>query len=82
MGLDVKILSEDDEEIEIREAEEDIAETAKELGLDIQVDDEKGGTTTSDDYQEGSEEASEDDEDIDFEEMDLSFDNDEEDDLD
>jgi DNA-directed RNA polymerase subunit beta len=82
LGLDVKILSEDDEEIEIREAEEDIAETAKELGLDIQVDDEKGGTTTSDDYQEGSEEASEDDEDIDFEEMDLSFDNDEEDDLD
>ena len=82
MGLDVKILSEDDEEIEIREAEEDIAETAKELGLDIQVDEEKGGTPArDDDYQEDSEEISEDDEDVDFEEMDLSFDNDEEDDL-
>jgi DNA-directed RNA polymerase subunit beta len=82
LGLDVKILSEDDEEIEIREAEEDIAETAKELGLDIQVDEEKGGTPArDDDYQEDSEEISEDDEDVDFEEMDLSFDNDEEDDL-
>ncbi|HZW82118.1 MAG TPA: DNA-directed RNA polymerase subunit beta [Candidatus Deferrimicrobium sp.] len=36
--LDVKVLSEDDREIEIREAEEDIAETAKELGIDIQGD--------------------------------------------
>ncbi len=34
--LDVKVLSEDDEEIEIKEAEEDVSETAKELGLDIQ----------------------------------------------
>jgi len=33
--LDVKVLSEDDEEIEIKEVEEDISETAKELGLDI-----------------------------------------------
>jgi DNA-directed RNA polymerase subunit beta len=36
LGLDVKVLSEDDEEIEIKEAEEDVSETAKELGLDIQ----------------------------------------------
>ncbi|HWJ04080.1 MAG TPA: DNA-directed RNA polymerase subunit beta, partial [Verrucomicrobiae bacterium] len=36
--LDVKVLSEDDQEIEIREAEEDITETAKELGIDIQGD--------------------------------------------
>jgi DNA-directed RNA polymerase subunit beta len=34
--LDVKVLSEDDEEIEIKEAEEDVSEAAKELGLDIQ----------------------------------------------
>jgi len=34
--LDVKVLSEDDEEIVIKEAEEDVSETAKELGLDIQ----------------------------------------------
>jgi DNA-directed RNA polymerase subunit beta len=36
--LDVKVLSEDDREIEIHEAEEDIVETAKELGIDIQGD--------------------------------------------
>jgi DNA-directed RNA polymerase subunit beta len=36
LGLDVKVLSEDDREIEIKEVEEDIAETAKELGIDIQ----------------------------------------------
>ncbi len=36
--LDVKVLSEDDQEIEIREVEEDITETAKELGIDIQGD--------------------------------------------
>ena len=36
LALDVKVLSEDDREIEIKEAEEDIAETAKELGIDIQ----------------------------------------------
>ncbi|MHB1128136.1 MAG: DNA-directed RNA polymerase subunit beta [Bacillota bacterium] len=34
--LDVKVLSEEDKEIEIREEEEDISETAKELGIDIQ----------------------------------------------
>jgi len=38
LGLDVKVLSEDDEEIEIKEEEEDISETAKELGIDIQVE--------------------------------------------
>ncbi len=36
LGLDVRVLSEENEEIEIREEEEDINETAKELGLDIQ----------------------------------------------
>ncbi|MCL6639711.1 MAG: DNA-directed RNA polymerase subunit beta, partial [Firmicutes bacterium] len=36
LGLDVKVLSEDDREIEIKEVEEDIAETAKELGIDLQ----------------------------------------------
>lgn len=33
--LDVKVLSEDDEEIEIKEIDDDISEAAKELGLDI-----------------------------------------------
>jgi DNA-directed RNA polymerase subunit beta len=35
LGLDIKVLSENDEEIEIRENDEDISETAKELELDI-----------------------------------------------
>ena len=35
LGLDVKVLSENDEEIEIHESDEDITEAAKELGLDI-----------------------------------------------
>ncbi|NMA00973.1 MAG: DNA-directed RNA polymerase subunit beta [Clostridia bacterium] len=41
LALDVKILSEDNQEIEIKETEEDIVETAKELGLDIQIDEKK-----------------------------------------
>lgn len=39
LGLDVKVLSENDEEIEIREIDDDISEAAKELGLDIQTPD-------------------------------------------
>ncbi len=35
LGLDVKVLSEDEEEIEIMEIEEDVTETAKELGIDL-----------------------------------------------
>lgn len=35
LGLDVKVLSENEEEIEIKEIEEDIAETAKELGIEL-----------------------------------------------
>lgn len=38
LGLDVRVLSEDDEEIEIREIDEDVAETAKELGIDLHED--------------------------------------------
>jgi len=37
LGLDVKVLSENDEEIEIREIDDDVTETARELGLDIQA---------------------------------------------
>ncbi|MBU7007471.1 DNA-directed RNA polymerase subunit beta [Phosphitispora fastidiosa] len=36
LGLDVKVLSEQDVEIEIKEAEDDVSEAAKELGIDIQ----------------------------------------------
>ncbi|KAB2951423.1 DNA-directed RNA polymerase subunit beta [Heliorestis acidaminivorans] len=43
LGLDVKILSEDEQEIEIKEADEDVAETAKELGIDIQGEEKRKG---------------------------------------
>ena len=36
LALDVRVLSENEQEIEIREEEEDISEMAKELGIDIQ----------------------------------------------
>lgn len=36
LALDIRILSDDDKEIEIREIDEDVTETAKELGMDIQ----------------------------------------------
>ncbi|ABO48756.1 DNA-directed RNA polymerase subunit beta [Desulforamulus reducens MI-1] len=35
LGLDVKVLAEDEKEIEIKEIEEDITETAKELGIEL-----------------------------------------------
>ncbi|NLW07513.1 MAG: DNA-directed RNA polymerase subunit beta [Clostridia bacterium] len=41
LGLDVKVLSEENEEIEIKEDEEDIAESAQELGLEIQGQEEE-----------------------------------------
>jgi DNA-directed RNA polymerase subunit beta len=36
LGLDVKVLTEEEREIEIKEEEEDISEMARELGIDIQ----------------------------------------------
>ncbi len=38
LGLAVKVLSEDDQEIEIREVDEDITETAKDLGIELHED--------------------------------------------
>ncbi|MDW7674212.1 MAG: DNA-directed RNA polymerase subunit beta [Bacillota bacterium] len=67
--LDVKVLSEENEEIEIKEEEEDINETAKELGLDIgeksPVDKEVAKKDLADDALEGDE----DEEDLDEEEL-------------
>lgn len=40
--LDVKILNEFDEEIEFGEDDEDIMETAKELGIDLPIEKSKG----------------------------------------
>ncbi len=48
LGLDVKVLSEDDHEIEIKEEEEDITETAKELGIDIQKEEKPAKKKKSD----------------------------------
>ena len=43
LGLDVKVLSDSDEEITILEPEDDIRETAKELGIDISGEEEDNG---------------------------------------
>jgi DNA-directed RNA polymerase subunit beta len=59
LGLDVKVLSEDDREIEIKEAEEDITETAKELGIDIQ--EEEAPVQEDEEYTEGDGEIEEED---------------------
>jgi len=83
--LDVKILSEDDEEIEIREAEEDIAETAKELGLDIQGEENKASRPKSDDIglSDDQENIEDEDEDVEFDNVEINLkDEDETDDLD
>jgi DNA-directed RNA polymerase subunit beta len=37
LGLDVKILAEDAREIEIRESDDDVAEAARDYGLDVSV---------------------------------------------
>jgi DNA-directed RNA polymerase subunit beta len=41
LGLDVKVLSDDSREIDIRETDEDISETAKELDLSIEGEEER-----------------------------------------
>ncbi|MDT3701131.1 MAG: DNA-directed RNA polymerase subunit beta [Thermincola sp.] len=66
--LDVKVLSEDDEEIEIKEAEEDVSEAAKELGLDIQ-----GEPAESDTYEPAEEDEEAEDFDEAFLEDDFDF---------
>ncbi|MBC9785245.1 DNA-directed RNA polymerase subunit beta [Heliobacterium chlorum] len=62
LGLDVKILSEDEREIEIKEVEEDVAETAKELGIDIQGEE----RPEADNVPNPIPEESDDEEDLDF----------------
>lgn len=73
--LDVKVLSEDDEEIEIKEIDEDISEAAKELGLDIHTPEQ----SDLEGYEEITEET-EDDDFIDFEQELEEMDADDEDD--
>jgi DNA-directed RNA polymerase subunit beta len=59
LGLDVKVLTEDEKEIEIKEVEEDVAEAAKELGIDLHeeeipegVDDYEGDAEEEDEFSE------------------------------
>jgi len=73
--LDVKVLSENDEEIEIKEIDDDISEAAKELGLDIHTPEQ----SDLEGYEEITEE-SEDDDFIDFEKELEEMDADDEDD--
>jgi DNA-directed RNA polymerase subunit beta len=67
LGLDVKVLSEEDEEIEIKEEEEDVSETAKELGIDI-----LGENTETPNEEEEPEEDGEDDS-LDEDDLDLDL---------
>jgi len=75
--LDVKVLSEENEVIEIREDDDDVVETAKELGLDIGLDgpapalrDDMGAVLEGDD----TEDLDEDEEDDDTDDTDVDLD--------
>ena len=72
LTLDIKILSEDNQEIEIREQDEDVVETAKELGLEIE------GEKNEDEIMKNKiiEEVPEEDMEEDFGEFDLDDDDD------
>jgi len=59
LGLDVKVLTEDEKEIEIKEVEDDVTEAAKELGIDLHeeeipegVDDYEGDAEEEDEFSE------------------------------
>jgi DNA-directed RNA polymerase subunit beta len=72
LGLDVKVLSEESEEVQIKEDDDDIKETAKELGIEIE------STSESTIYEEESEEAEEDNFELEEEEefVDVDYDGD------
>lgn len=73
LGLDVRVLSEDDQEIEIREIDEDVTETAKELGIDLHEDlpVPVHSEVSEDDAEEDvlDEEKSEEEDDLDFDDL-------------
>lgn len=71
LGLDVKVLSEEDEEIEIKEVEDDVSETAKELGLDIEHPDD--GPQDEPEEEEEEEDTLDDDFDASFMDDDFDF---------
>ncbi len=57
LGLDVKVLAEDAREIEIRESDEDVTETARDLELNIEGEEDRGDEAVSGDEDEGEEDA-------------------------
>jgi DNA-directed RNA polymerase subunit beta len=85
LALDVKVLSEEEQEIEIREEDDDVSETAKELGIDIQgeeteEEENRHGrhyvSTSEEDNEEVEEESEDEDDDLDLD-FDLPTDDDE-----
>lgn len=66
LGLDVKVLSEENEEIEIKEDDDDVSESAQELGLDVH-----GQPNTAPESEGGNEEDKEAEADEDFDPADL-----------
>ncbi len=70
LGLDIKVLSEENEEIKIKEDEEDIAQSAQELGLEIQGQTEET-TKRATGEEDGEEEEEFDSADIDPDELEL-----------
>ena len=63
LALDVRVLSENEQEIEIKEEEEDISEMARELGIDIQGRGSSTSITRSPEVNRGKSPETEDDED-------------------
>ncbi len=59
LGLDVKVLSENDEEIEIKEMDDDVSEAAKELGLDVHAPEKSGEGAAANDQGENRDESTE-----------------------
>jgi DNA-directed RNA polymerase subunit beta len=56
LGLDVKVLTEEDAEIEIKEIDEDVTETGKELGFDFRVPETRSGVVPGESVDEDEDE--------------------------
>ena len=75
LALDVRVLSEEEQEIEILDEEDDISEMAKELGLDVHAaSNGRSSTVASDDDNSDDEEIDEDSDELQTEDLDLNID--------
>lgn len=72
LSLDVKILSEDDQEIKIKELDDDVSDTAKELGIDIQTEEKDDSAAQSEDAV--KENANGEDEDVNLDDLNIKLD--------